>query len=135
MKVFGTMSCVLRMSNFVPNDQIKETKDSQHDVEENDEDSEQDDHGEEVKISENRVLDDGRTAEVTFEWLVSLLKRKFYYAGGSARYMFDYSMDELIGSKSKPENSVLRKLADRMTSDEWSSFAELKIAPSILRPR
>ena len=57
-----------------------------------------DNQKEEVNYSEKGAMEEGHTMEVTLEWLSSLLKRKFFYAGGSARYMFDYSIDEPIGS-------------------------------------
>jgi len=48
------------------------------------------------------------------------LDRKFYYAGGSARFMFDYSLTELI-------EEVLPKLLISMTSNLWDEFASLQI--------
>ena len=53
-----------------------------------------DNQKEEVNYSEKGAMEEGHTMEV----MSSLLKRKFFYAGGSARYMFDYSIDEPIGS-------------------------------------
>ena len=95
-----------------------------------DSDFEPDDQDEEMKDSQKEVEEEG-TMEVTLEWLISLLKRKYFYAGGSARFMFDYSIDELIGStKTQPQNSVFGKLCGRMTQEDWSSFAQLKISSS-----
>ena len=54
-----------------------------------DSDIEPDDEDEEMKDSQKEVEEEG-TMEVTLEWLISLLKRKYFYAGGSARFMFDY---------------------------------------------
>ena len=60
-------------------------------------------------------------------WILRLLKRKYFYAGGSARYMFDYTFDELITSENNSP-SVFEQLAGRMSSNDWESFAQLNIS-------
>ena len=85
---------------------------------------------EEMRDSQRQGEEEG-SKEVTLEWLISLLKRKYFYAGGSARFMFDCSIDELIGStKTQPRNSVFGKLCSRMTREHWITFAQLKISSS-----
>lgn len=61
------------------------------------------------------------------EWLKSLLPRKYYYAGGSARFMFEYSICQLIVSY-QDKDSVLKRICNRLTPQDWEAFATLKIA-------
>lgn len=63
--------------------------------------------------------DQDRTA-----WILSLLERKFFYAGGSARFMFDFTMEDLL----KKDVGVLDKLEQRTSQEEWTSFATLTIS-------
>ena len=49
----------------------------------------------------------------------ALVERKFYYAGGSARFFFEYSMEELF--------EHLVKLVSRVDQKDWPSFASLTI--------
>jgi len=92
-----------------------------------DSDFKPDDEDSEMKYSENE--EEGDTKEVTLEWLISLLKRKSYYAGGSARFMLDYSMEGLPTS-TKNKLSVFDTLRNRMTDEAWSAVAQLKISSS-----
>jgi hypothetical protein len=49
------------------------------------------------------------------------LERKFYYAGGSARFMFDYTSTQLV-------RTVLPDLFDEMSeSSLWTEYSYLKI--------
>ena len=66
-------------------------------------------------------IDDGNENTVTVEWLKSLLKRKYFYAGGSARFMFDTEFKKLIPK--------LSKLYERMSTDDWKAIAQLTITP------
>ena len=85
-----------------------------------DEDSEKDDI---------RKAVEGHTEQDTLDWLKPFLERKYFYAGGSARFMFDYSFQELvISTDDKP--SVFDGLCERMKTEDWQSFAELKISAS-----
>jgi hypothetical protein len=68
--------------------------------------------------------------EIPDEWLSSLVERKFFYAGGSARFMFEYSLSQLIITTADDSPSVFGRLYERMTQDHWRSFAELKISSS-----
>eukprot|EP00543_Licmophora_paradoxa_P005022 CAMPEP_0202444158 /NCGR_PEP_ID=MMETSP1360-20130828/3297_1 /ASSEMBLY_ACC=CAM_ASM_000848 /TAXON_ID=515479 /ORGANISM="Licmophora paradoxa, Strain CCMP2313" /LENGTH=616 /DNA_ID=CAMNT_0049060079 /DNA_START=720 /DNA_END=2571 /DNA_ORIENTATION=+ len=63
------------------------------------------------------------------DWLKSLLPRKHYYAGGSARYMFEYSIDQLTVS-TKTKKSIFERISDRMTVNDWKAFAQLNISSS-----
>ena len=54
--------------------------------------------------------------------LEALLERKYFYAGGSARYMFEFSIEDLI-------STVFKKLFDRMSAQDWEAFATLSITP------
>ena len=66
-------------------------------------------------------MDDDKAAFEAF--LFKLVERKFHYAGGSARFMFDFSMSDLIDTK-------LMTLLSRMNSQMWKAFATLKIGAS-----
>lgn len=57
-------------------------------------------------------------------YIVTLLERKFFYAGGSARLMFDFTMEDLL----KKNEGELDKLEQRVTQEEWASFATLTIS-------
>lgn len=93
-----------------------------------DSDFEPDGEGEDAKDSEEEVEDKDLKKE-TLEWFMSLLKRKYFYAGGLARFMFEYSIDELLGTtKTMLEDSIFGKLFSRMSQEDWSSFAQLKIS-------
>jgi len=53
-------------------------------------------------------------------FFLMLLERKFYYAGGSARFMFDHTMQDLV-------QVVFPKLLGRMTRELWTAFSTLCI--------
>ena len=73
--------------------------------------------------SERHGATDDVSEEVKQQQILALIERKFYYAGGSARLFFDYSMDELFGEK-----GALKEIEDRMETKDWSSFASLDIS-------
>ena len=54
--------------------------------------------------------------------LLALVERKFYYAGGSARFFFEYPMEELF--------KQLVKLESRVNQEQWPSVASLTIQMS-----
>ena len=53
-------------------------------------------------------------------WLESLMERKFYYAGGSARLMFDFNLNDLV-------NKELDRLEDKAGQHVWRELAKLQI--------
>lgn len=61
--------------------------------------------------------------EVAEAWLKSLLDRKFYYAGGSARLMFDFNLNDLL----KEEEGELKRLETKAGHTVWQDLAKLSI--------
>jgi hypothetical protein len=54
------------------------------------------------------------------EWWLILLERKYYFAGGSARFMFDYPLNQLL-------TETLPGLLGQMTAQLWKEFCDLRI--------
>ena len=61
--------------------------------------------------------------KVDDKYWAALIERKFYYAGGSARFVFDYSLHYLV-------TKILKKLLEQMNHNNlWDEFAQLTIRP------
>lgn len=101
--------------------EMKQTKDS--------EDGKNDDK--EMKDSEDGKNDDDQMADSEDETtgtddeeeFMALLERKFYYAGGSARFMLERTLKQLM-------SDILPVLLGRMTTQLWEDFSELNIQAS-----
>lgn len=65
-----------------------------------------------MENAEEQKMEDHFAAEEAkrLEWLKSLLPRELYYAGGSARFMFEHSIEQLIVSY-KNHDSIFKKSA------------------------
>ena len=66
--------------------------------------------------SEDACMESDGALIIMDERLSTLLARKLYYAGGSARFMFDHTMEDLV-------NNVLSTLLGRMPPKLWEDFA------------
>lgn len=75
------------------------------------------DKASEAATSTNKSLD-----EVANAWLKSLMDRKFYYVGGSARLMFDINLEDLL-----KEGGELKRLETKGGHSVWQDLAKLSI--------
>jgi hypothetical protein len=66
------------------------------------------------------IIDTGASDDTEDKMILLLLERKFYYAGGSARFMFDLRFTKLV-------STVLPDLFGRMRASLWEEYAELTI--------
>jgi len=83
--------------------------------------SRSDDDDDDVADSGEGESDSSNAAQETLEEvLVSLIERKYFYAGGSARLFFDYSLETLLTAE-------LEKMESRVTEEEWANFTTLQI--------
>lgn len=67
------------------------------------------------------VGDDDSNADLDSEALLEMLERKFYYGGGSVRFMFEYTMSELL-------KKLKNELLPQMNSKMWEDYAKLTIS-------
>mmetsp|Transcript_24577 Transcript_24577/g.68053 ORF Transcript_24577/g.68053 Transcript_24577/m.68053 type:complete len:588 (-) Transcript_24577:140-1903(-) len=77
----------------------------------------------EMSGSSDEVMDDGDSGEDETESGVSwteVVETKYYYAGGSARFMFDFQLSELKGE--------LDKRCNKVQDDQWKYFAHEAVA-------
>jgi hypothetical protein len=81
---------------------------------------------EEIRTSTDSEEDFIKMTEGKQKKFSLLLERKFFYAGGSARLMFDYTLNNLL----EEGTGVLAKLADQVDQSMWESFASLQIGAS-----
>lgn len=77
--------------------------------------------GDEMEVVEEDGMH-GSDEETERALILTLLERKFFYAGGSARYMLEYTMEDLRG-----KGGVLLELENRVPQQEWESYASLTI--------
>lgn len=69
----------------------------------------------------NSSMDTGDSSDETADaWLESLMERKFYYAGGSARLMFDFNLNDLVEEE-------LDRLEGKAGHYVWRELAKLQI--------
>jgi len=84
-------------------------------VEDSDEDSDED--------SEDACMKPDGASTIMDERLLTLLARKFYYAGGSARFMFDHTLKHLV-------KGVFPILLKQISKLWWQDFATLSMYAS-----
>jgi hypothetical protein len=91
----------------------KQTKDTD-DLKNDDEEMKD---GEDGKNGDEQMTDSEDEGEKEY---MALLERKFYYAGGSVRFMLDYTLKELI-------SEIFPDLLGQMNTQLWDEFSDLTI--------
>mmetsp|Transcript_26786 Transcript_26786/g.37994 ORF Transcript_26786/g.37994 Transcript_26786/m.37994 type:complete len:87 (-) Transcript_26786:8-268(-) len=80
--------------------------------------SEHTDHGDTEVVLKETSQTEGEADKINMDLIIPLLRRNCFDAGGSARFMFDYSIDQLI-------EQVFEKIHSRMRPENLTSFAQL----------
>jgi len=101
------------------------TKDEWRSILEDDSEMKQTKESEHGKNDDDQMTnsEDVTTGADDEEEYMALLERKFYYAGGSARFMFECTLKRLM-------SDTLPALLGKMTTSLWEDFSELQIQAS-----